>query len=312
MSKYLITGGAGFIGSNIAKELLARGEKVRILDNFSTGKRENVEGFKNNPNFELVEGDLRDLETVKKACEGVDFILHQGALPSVPRSIKDPMGVNEVNTLGTLNILEAAKEFGIKRVVFASSSSIYGNDPTLPKHEEMSVSPLSPYALTKYAGERYCQLYHQLYGLETVALRYFNVFGPNQDPSSEYSAVIPKFIKLISENKRPTIYGDGTNSRDFTFVANNVAANIAACTAEKASGQVMNIACGERYTLLDLIKAINEILGKNIEPEFQPERTGEVKHSMADISRAQEILDFAVKTKFKEGLEETIKSMGLK
>jgi UDP-glucose 4-epimerase len=312
MSKYLITGGAGFIGSNIAKELLARGEQVRVLDNFSTGRRENIEGFKNNPNFELIEGDLRDLEIVKKACDGVDFILHQGALPSVPRSIKDPVGVNGVNTLGTLNILETAKDLGVKRVVFASSSSIYGNNPTLPKHEEMSVSPLSPYALTKYAGERYCQLYHQLYGLETVALRYFNVFGPNQDPSSEYSAVIPKFIKLMSEDKRPVIYGDGIQSRDFTFVANNVAANIAACTAEKVSGQVMNIACGERYTLLDLIKAINEILGKNIEPEFQPERTGEVKHSMADISRAQEILDFAVKIKFKEGLEETIKSMGLK
>lgn len=310
--KYLITGGAGFIGSNIAKELLARGEKVRVLDNFSTGRRENIEGFKNNPNFELVEGDLRDLETVKKACEGVDFVLHQGALPSVPRSIKDPVGVNGVNTLGTLNVLEAAKDLGVKRVIFASSSSIYGNNPTLPKHEEMPISPLSPYALTKYAGERYCQLYHQLYGLETVALRYFNVFGPNQDPNSEYSAVIPKFIKLMNENKRPIIYGDGLQSRDFTFVANNVSANILACTAEKASGQVINIACGGRYTLLDLIKGINEILGKNIEPEFQPERFGEVKHSMADISRAKEVLGFSVKTEFKEGLEETIKSMGLK
>lgn len=310
--KYLITGGAGFIGSNIAKELLARGEQVRVLDNFSTGKKENVEGFKNNPNFELVEGDLRNLETIKKACEGVDFILHQGALPSVPRSIKDPITVDEVNVLGTLNVLEAAKNSGVKRVVFASSSSVYGNNPTLPKHEEMAISPLSPYALTKYAGERYCQLYHQLYGLETVALRYFNVFGLNQDPDSEYSAVIPKFIKLMNEGKNPVIYGDGMNSRDFTFVANNVAANIAACTAEKASGQVINIACGEKYTLLDLVNSLNKILGTNIKPEFQPERTGEVKHSMADISRAQEILDFSVKTKFREGLEETVKSMNLK
>jgi UDP-glucose 4-epimerase len=307
--KYLVTGGAGFIGSNIVKELLERGEKVRVLDNFSTGKRENLLPFNGNPNLEVIEGDLRSFHIVRDAVRGCDYILHQGALPSVPRSIKDPITSNEVNINGTLHILEAAREFGIKRVVFASSSSVYGNSDTLPKVETMPVAPLSPYALTKYAGERYCQIFHELYRLETVALRYFNVFGPNQDPTSQYSAVIPKFIKLIKEGKRPVIYGDGTQSRDFTFVSNNVEANLLACTAPGVAGEVFNIACGERYTLIDLVDTINEILGTNIEPIFQSPRPGDVKHSLAGIEKARKMLGFEVKVKFKDGLAKTIETL---
>jgi nucleoside-diphosphate-sugar epimerase len=303
---YLITGGAGFIGSNIAKELLTRGEKVRVLDNFSTGRRTNLDEFEGNANFQIVEGDLRSFHLVRQAVEGVDYILHQGALPSVPRSINDPITSNDVNILGTLNILEAAKEFSVKRVVFASSSSVYGNNPTLPKVESMPVSPLSPYAVTKYASERYFQVFHSIYGLETVAIRYFNVFGPNQDPNSEYSAVIPKFIKLILADKEPVIYGDGMQSRDFTYVENNVNANLLACKASGAAGEVFNIACGNRYTLNDLVEGINKILGKNIEPKYIETRAGDVKHSLADISKAQKILGYEVKTDFYQGLEKTI------
>jgi UDP-glucose 4-epimerase len=300
---YLVTGGAGFIGSNIVKELLRRGEKVRVLDNFATGKRENLLPFNGNPNLEVIEGDLRSFHIVRDAVRGCDYVLHQGALPSVPRSIKDPITSNEVNINGTLHILEAAREFGVKRVVFASSSSVYGNNATLPKVETMPVAPLSPYALTKYAGERYCQVFHALYGVETVALRYFNVFGPNQDPTSQYSAVIPKFIKMIKEGRRPVIYGDGTQSRDFTYVSNNVEANLLACTAPDVAGEVFNIACGERYTLLDLVHTINEILGTRVEPLFEPPRPGDVKHSLAGIEKARQKLGFEVKVKFREGLE---------
>jgi len=304
--KYLVTGGAGFIGSNLVRKLLEMNEDVRILDNFATGKRENILPLINNPHLTLIEGDLRSFHIVRTAVKDVDYILHQGALPSVPRSINDPITTNDVNILGTLNILEAAKEFGVKRVICASSSSIYGNSETLPKVETMPVNPMSPYALTKYAQERYCQIYYNLYGLETVALRYFNVFGPNQDPTSQYSAVIPKFIKLMREDKEPVIYGDGTQSRDFTYVENVVFANILACNAEKATGEVINIACGKSYTLLDLVKMINEILGKNIEPKFDPERPGDVKHSWAGIDKAKELLGYGVKVDFKEGLARTI------
>jgi len=307
MSQYLITGGAGFIGSNIVKELLRRKEKVRILDNYSTGKRENLLPFQDNPDLEIIEGDLRSSHTVQETVKGTDYILHQGALPSVPRSVKDPITSNEVNILGTLNILEAAKEYKVKRVVFASSSSVYGNTPALPKVETMPVSPMSPYSITKYTAERYCQIYWQLYGLETVCLRYFNVFGPNQDPTSQYSAVIPKFIKLMKEGKRPVIYGDGTQSRDFTYVTNNVEANLLACTAPGVAGEVMNIACGERYTLTDLVANINKILGTSIKPVFEPERPGDVKHSLADIGKARSLLNFNVNTKFEEGLRMLVK-----
>ena len=304
---YLVTGGAGFIGSNIVKELLKRRQKVRVLDNFATGKRENLFEFKGNPDFELIEGDLRSFHVVRTAVRGMDYILHQGALPSVPRSIHDPLTTNDVNILGTLNILEAAKEFGVKRVVYASSSSIYGDNQALPKREDMPVQPQSPYALSKYTGERYCQIFTRLYGLETVCLRYFNVFGPNQDPTSQYSAVIPKFIRLMSEAKRPVIYGDGHQSRDFTHAANVVSANLLACTVQGLSGEVLNIACGQRYTLLELVQTINSILGTAIEPLFEKERPGDVNHSLADISRAKEKLGFQIITRFEEGLTELIK-----
>jgi len=304
--KYLVTGGAGFIGSNIVSELLKQRQQVVVLDNFATGKRENILLLMKNENLTMIEGDLRSFHIVRSAVKGVDYILHQGALPSVPRSINDPITSNDVNILGMLNILEAAKEFGVKRVVTASSSSIYGNSETLPKVENMPVNPLSPYALTKYAQERYCQIFSQIYGLETVALRYFNVFGPNQDPTSQYSAVIPKFIKLIMADKEPVIYGDGSQSRDFTFVENNVWANIQACTAPKAAGEVINIACGERYTLIDLVNMINEILGKKIEPKFEKDRAGDVKHSLAGIDKAKDLLGYQVRVDFKEGLERTV------
>jgi UDP-glucose 4-epimerase len=306
-ARYLITGGAGFIGSNIAEELLRRGESIRILDNFSTGRRENLEPLLEMQGLEVVEGDLRDRDAVNRAVEGVEFILHQAALPSVPRSVKDPVTSNDVNINGTLNILEAARAFGVKRVVYASSSSAYGNTPTLPKVETMPVMPLSPYAVTKYAAERYCQIYTKIYGLETVSLRYFNVFGPKQDPTSQYSAVIPKFITAIARGERPVIYGDGLQSRDFTFVQNNIEANLLACQAPAAAGEVFNIACGARYTLLDLVAAINRILGTSVEPLFEPERTGDVKHSMAGIDKAKELLGYTTSVEFFEGLERTVK-----
>ncbi len=303
---YLVTGGAGFIGSNIVKEILNRGHKVRVLDNFSTGKRENIHQFMPNPDFELIEGDIRSFHIVRDAVKGVDFVLHQGALPSVPRSINDPITSNDVNILGTLNVLEAAREFNVKRVVYASSSSVYGNNPKLPKEESMKISPLSPYALTKYAGERYCQIYTQIYGVETVCLRYFNVFGPNQDPNSQYSAVIPKFINIMRNGKQPIIYGDGEQSRDFTYVANNVQANLLACTAENAAGNVYNIACNERYTLNDLVALINKYLNTTIEPVYQKDRLGDVKHSLASIGKAENDLGFNVVRTFEEGLAELI------
>jgi nucleoside-diphosphate-sugar epimerase len=313
-TKFLVTGGAGFIGSNIVEELLKQNKIVRVLDNFATGKRENILKFKDNPNFELFEGDLRSFHIIRAAVKGMDYILHQGALPSVPRSINDPLTSNDVNILGTLNILEAAKEFKVKRVVYASSSSIYGDIETLPKTETMPVNPLSPYALSKYTAERYCQIFTEIYGLETVCLRYFNVFGPNQDPTSQYSAVIPKFIRLMLDGERPIIYGDGSQSRDFTYVSNNVKANLLACTAEGIAGEVFNIACGERYTLLELVQTINEILGTEIEPLFEKDRPGDVKHSLANISKAQEKLKFNVSTHFNEGLvhlTEQIQKTGL-
>jgi UDP-glucose 4-epimerase len=306
---YLVTGGAGFIGSNIVEELLKKGQRVRVLDNFATGKRENLFAFKEDANFELIEGDLRSFHTVRSAVKSIDYILHQGALPSVPRSIEDPLTTNDVNILGTLNILEAAKEFGIKRVVYASSSSIYGDSETLPKTETMPVDPLSPYALSKYTAERYCRIFTKIYGLETVSLRYFNVFGPNQDPTSQYSAVIPKFIRLICAGQKPTIYGDGSQSRDFTHISNTVAANLLACTAVGVAGQVFNIACGERYTLAQLVETINRISGTKTAPIFTGTRTGDVKHSLADIAMAEKKLGFKVITRFEQGLTDLIKKM---
>lgn len=306
--QYLVTGGAGFIGSNLVSQLLEKGARVRILDNFSTGKRENLLPFRGQRGIELIEGDLRSFHIVRQAVKDVDYVLHQGALPSVPRSIADPITTNDVNILGTLNVLEAAKEFGVRRVVFASSSSIYGNSPSLPKDEEMPVQPLSPYALSKYAGERYVQIFHQVYGLETVCLRYFNVFGPNQDPTSQYSAVIPKFIKAMSDGKAPVIYGDGGHSRDFTYVSNVVQANLLACKSPGASGQVFNIACGQSNTLLDLVAEINIGLGTNIEPSFEEARAGDVHDSLAAIDRAKNTLGYSPDVNFKQGLKMLIRS----
>lgn len=304
--KILITGGAGFIGSNLTKALLEKGAKVRVLDNFITGRRRNIEPFLGGDNFELIEGDLRNYSTVKRAAEGMDYTLHQGALPSVPRSIKDPVTTNNINILGTLNVLEAAKEAGVKRVVYASSSSIYGDSETLPKREDMPVRPLSPYALSKYTGERYCQMFHQIYGLETVCLRYFNVFGPNQDPTSQYAAVIPKFINLIMKNEAPVIYGDGSQSRDFTYVENVIEANLLACGANEGAGEVFNVAYGKSFNLLQLVGSINNHLSKDIKPRFTDSRSGDVKHSLASVERAKIKLGYEPKVNFEQGLEKLI------
>ena len=304
LSTYLITGGAGFIGSNLVEELVQRGQRVRVLDNFSTGKRENLAPWKDD--IELVEGDVRSYHIVHEAMRGVDHVLHQAALPSVPRSIADPITTHEVNTNGTLNVLNAAKDLGVRRVVFASSSSIYGNSPELPKHEGMMPNPLSPYAVSKLTGEKYMQVFHSLYGLETVALRYFNVFGPRQDPASQYSAVIPRFITAIRDGRQPVIYGDGEQSRDFTFVANVVDANLRACEREGIGGEVMNTACHERITLNALVRDINTFLGSDIAPLYDPPRLGDVRHSFAAIEHAREKLGYEPVVPFQEGLRRTV------
>jgi nucleoside-diphosphate-sugar epimerase len=302
MSLYLVTGGAGFIGSHIVDELIRRGEQVRVLDNFFSGKRENLPVH---DRLEIIEGDIRDRAVVARAMQNVDYVLHQAALPSVQRSVIDPQATNDVNVNGTLNLLTAARDEKVKRCVFASSSSVYGNSPTLPKHEDMPTQPLSPYAVSKLAGEAYCLAFHEVYGLPTVALRYFNVFGPKQDPNSEYSAVIPRFITAHLNGKAPTIYGDGLQSRDFTFVANVVTANLLACEREAAIGQVMNVACGEQYTLLDLQRALIDLIGSKVAPHFMPPRTGEVKHSMAAIERAAQLLDYQPNVNWQAGLKRT-------
>jgi UDP-glucose 4-epimerase len=305
MSKYLITGGAGFIGSNIVKKLLENGHNVRVLDNLSTGKRKNIEPFLGQ--IEFIEGDFTDLNTAMKAVKGVDFVLHQGAIPSVPRSIDDPIKTNNANILGTLNMLIASRDEGVKRFMYAASSSAYGDSVIMPKVETMQTAPKSPYAIQKFTGEQYCQSFFTLYGLETVCLRYFNVFGPNQDPESVYSAVIPLFIKKMLKGESPIIYGDGETSRDFTYVDNNVAANIKASVAEKGcAGQVINIACGYEISLNGLVEKINIILGTSIKPEYREERKGDVKHSLADISKAKKLLGYEVVTTFEQGLEKAV------
>jgi nucleoside-diphosphate-sugar epimerase len=302
--KYLVTGGAGFIGSNIAEALLTRGHAVRILDNFATGRRQNITPFLDK--IELIEGDLRSYHIVREAVDGVDFILHQGALPSVPRSVKDPITTNQVNVEGTLNILNAALDAGVKRVVFASSSSIYGDSEVLPKQEDMFPNPLSPYAVSKMAGEKYCQVFARIYKLHTVALRYFNVFGPRQDPASQYSAVIPKFISAILQDRAPFIYGDGKQSRDFTFVNNVVEANILATETDFPPGMVFNCACHERTDLNELVAAINRILKKKVESRYSDPRPGDVKHSFADITRIRQQLGYEPDILFEDGLRRTI------
>jgi len=364
---YLVTGGAGFIGSNIVEELLKRGHAVRVIDNFSTGHRENLAPFLKD--IELIEGDIRSLDTLRKAMsapfgEGkgkgkgtgsgdststltstsarpVDFVLHEAALPSVPRSIEDPATTHDVGATGTLNVLIAARDCGVKRVVCASSSSVYGDSETLPKHEEMTPNPLSPYAVSKLVGEHYCRVFSRVYGLETVALRYFNVFGPRQDPNSQYAAVIPKFLRAIRSGERPTIYGDGEQSRDFTPVANVVAANLAACTVPLA-GQVKvkakvetdqvtddglstsssspastltstsafllsNVGTGQRYTLKFLVEELCRLTGRHVEPVFAPPQPGDVKHSLASVKVLTERLGLTRLLSFREGLERLTK-----
>lgn len=305
MAHFLVTGGGGFIGSNIVEHLLAAGESVRVLDNFLTGRRENLNAFQDR--IELIEGDLRNPEDCARAASGVDYVLHEAALPSVPRSVADPLLSNEVNVKGTLHLLIAARDAGVKRVVFASSSSVYGDQEADLKHEDLVMRPLSPYAVNKAAGEHYFRAFSACYGLETISLRYFNVFGPRQDPNSPYSAVIPLFICAMLEGRPPTVHGDGLQSRDFTYVENVARANILAATAAcPVKGQAYNVACGTSFSLLDLVAGINEALGTNIVPEHTQARVGDVRYSKADISRARRDLGYEAGVPFVEGLRRTI------
>ena len=300
----LITGGAGFIGSNLVEALARGGHLVRVLDNLSTGKRENLASF--DGTVELVEGDIRQYHTVREALQGIEVVFHEAALPSVPRSVRDPLTSNAVNVDGTLNILYAAKDAGVKRVIYASSSSVYGDTPELPKHEGMRPNPQSPYAVSKLAAEQYCGVFARLYGLETFALRYFNVFGPRQDPASQYSAVIPKFIKAILAGERPVIYGDGEQTRDFTYVANVVDANMRAATSPGAGGLAMNCACHDRVSLNQLVAEINGILGTSVQPVYGEPRPGDIKHSFAAVDLAKKEIGYAPSVPFKEGLRKTV------
>ncbi len=304
MKKYFVTGGAGFIGSNIVHALTQRNDRVTVFDNFYTGHRENLAPHEDV--IDIVEGDIRDFEALSKAMKGSDIVLHQAALPSVPRSIKDPATSNDVNITGTLNVLRAAHETGVERVVFASSSSVYGDNPVLPKHEGLAPNPISPYAVTKLAAEKYCVVFARTYGLHTVALRYFNVFGPRQDPNSQYAAVIPKFINAILDGERPVIFGDGKQSRDFTFVENVVMGNLLAATGNCPAGSVMNCACQGSVTLNELVASINRILGKDIHARYDDPRSGDIKHSFASIETARSLLGYEPKVDFQAGLEKTV------
>ena len=315
MAWYLVTGGGGFIGSNLTEALLRAGEDVRVLDNFSTGRRSNLEEAEGwaragGARFELMEGDIQDAETCRRAMSGANYVLHQAAIPSVQRSVKDPVTTNAVNVAGTLNLLTAARDAAVKRFVFASSSSLYGESPTLPKIETMPPAPISPYGLQKLAGETYCGLFHRLYGTPTVALRYFNVFGPRQDPGSEYSAVIPRFATALRDGGRPTVFGDGEQTRDFTFVANVVQANRKACTAPaEALGLAYNVACEDRISLNGLLGVLGELMGKKADPLYAPARSGDIRHSLADIARARTLLGYAPEITLREGLRRTVESL---
>jgi nucleoside-diphosphate-sugar epimerase len=302
--RFLVTGGAGFIGSNLVKRLVEKGYSVRVLDNFATGLRANLADFINN--IELIEGDIRDFWTVVKATQGIDHIIHQAALPSIPRSIDNPLTTTEVNINGTLNILEAARLSDVQRIIYASSSSVYGDSPQMPKNEDMKPMPKSPYAITKLAGEEYCMNFYNLYGLETVALRYFNVFGPRQNPTSQYSSVIPKFINMLKNKQNPTIFGNGKSSRDFTYIDNVVDATILAIEKKTAVGNIINIACNKGYTLNELVEKLNKIMGINMPASYSPEKLGDIKHSLADISKATNILGYKPRIDFEEGLKKTV------
>ena len=301
--KYLITGGAGFIGSNIAAHLVKMGEQVRILDNLSSGKRENIEAILDK--VEFIEGDVRDFWTVTEAVEGIDYVLHQAALPSVPRSVKNPLTSNSVNINGTLHVLEAARRAGVKKLVLASSSSVYGESEELPKHEKMTPSPLSPYAITKQTGEYYLKVYWELYRFPTASLRYFNIFGPQQDPQSEYAAVVPKFITCLLTGKQPTVFGDGGQSRDFTYVENAIRANILAATNDKLVGSSFNVACGAQFTLNDLLDKLRKIIGVDIEAIYEDARAGDIRHSFAAIDKLQ-AFGYDAPVDFDEGLRRTV------
>ena len=303
MAHYLVTGGAGFIGSHLCEELTRRGERVRVADSLVTGNRSNLDHL---PTVEFLEGDLADLDFARRATQGVDYVLHQAALPSVPRSVKDPITSNRANVDATLSVLVAARDAGAKRLIFAGSSSAYGNTATLPKHEEMPSSPLSPYALQKVVGEQYLQMFTTLYQLETVTIRYFNVFGPRQDPGSAYSGVISLFATALLENRAPTIYGDGEQTRDFTYVANVVDGVLRACQAPGAVGRVINVATGSRVSLNQLFEAMRRLIGVEVTPQYGPPRTGDVQDSQADIRRAREILGYQPIVTFEEGLKRTV------
>jgi len=304
MAAFLVTGGAGFIGSSLVRRLLGVGHSVRVLDNLSTGFKSNLEECLNR--IELMEGDVSEFAVCKSAVAGVDYILHEAAIPSVQRSVDDPIRSNNANVTGTLNMLVAARDAKVKRFVFASSSSVYGDTETLPKVETMPENPLSPYALTKHAGEEYCVLFYRTYGLPTVALRYFNVFGPRQDPHSPYSAVISRFVEAALAGRRPVVNGDGEQSRDFTYVENVVDANLLACEANGVEGMVFNIGTGERRSLNDLLRSLSSLVGRNLEPEYANARLGDVRHSQADIGRARRYLRFEPKVSFLAGLERTL------
>lgn len=304
MSSFLVTGGAGFVGSHLVEELLNRREQVRVLDNFSTGKRENLAPYADQ--IEVVEGDLRSQHTVREAVKGIDYVLHQGALPSVPRSIKDPITTNDVNVGGTLNVLDAAREAGVRRVVFASSSSVYGSGKGMPKREDMSPQPISPYAVTKLTGEKYCKVFSDTYGLETVALRYFNVFGPRMDPNSAYSAFIAIFIVGMLEGRSLTVNGDGSVSRDFTYITNVVHANMCAVEAGNVAGDVCNIGCGDSMSLNDVIAQLRDLTGNEPRITYAPPRSGDLPLSMADITRARDRLGYTPLIAATEGLKQAV------
>ncbi len=306
MAKYLITGVAGFIGSNIAHTLVAQGHQVRGIDNLSDGRMGNLAGILDR--VDLRQADITDDDAMRSACTGMDYVLHQAARGSVPRSLADPVGSNHANVVGTLKVLHAAREAGVRRVVLASSSSVYGDTPTLPKREDMPCAPISPYAVSKYAGELYAQSFAHLLGLESVCLRYFNVFGPRQHPTSQYAAVIPKFIRAMLQGQQPVIFGDGQTSRDFTFVDNVVSANLLACRApaEKVSGQVFNVATGKSFSLNQLCSLLQELTGYSGAPSYAPARSGDIKDSLADSSRARKAMEYETLVDFKEGLRRTV------
>lgn len=306
-AKYLVTGAAGFIGSHLTRTLVQRGESVRVLDNLATGRKANLADVYGR--MEVIWGDLRDLETVRRAVAGIEVVFHQAALASVPRSIADPLGSLAVNVTGTQHILLAARDAGVRRVVYASSSSVYGDTPVLPKHEDMCPHPRSPYAVQKLTGELLCELYTRVYGLETVALRYFNVFGPHQDPASPYAAVIPRFLNALMEGRRPLIFGDGEQTRDFTYVANVVKANLLATEAPGAAGHAINIGCGERIALNEVLRLAEDMLGVTIDPEHSEPRAGDVRDSLADISLARQLLGYTPVIGFRQGLEHTLAAL---